>query len=250
MKLLVIVLCLLSERFLIHAISLQRFSWFNEYAQSISNKAQASPYFTNPWALLAAYVLPILITVSFFYMLFHSIFFGLSGFILSLGIFYYCLGPQNPFYPVSFENMPETGTESIGRYFIEVNSQLFTVVFWYILAGPLAVLLYRLITLCKAQPAVAIQATNISEVLEWIPARITSIMYLLVGNFQRGFREFIQYVLAGPNLNGKLLNECGLQAVQVSESDDVPMPVAETLVEHATIVFLVFIALFTLVSWL
>lgn len=59
-----------------------------------------------------------------------------------------------------------------------------------------------------------------------------------------------------------MLSECGLLAVQSKELyspqlesttnsvDEIPMPIAETLVEHATIMLLVFIALFTLAAWL
>jgi AmpE protein len=248
MKLLVIVLCLLSERFLIHSISLQRFSWFKDYAQVITRKTEINPYFSNPWLILVALILPIFLGVSILYLVFNGVFFGFLGFLLSVLIFYYCLGPQNPFYPITTDDASEQ--VNIGNYFIEVNSQLFTVIFWFIIAGPLAALAYRILTLCKEQSAVSIQATFVVDILEWIPARLTAIMYLLVGNFQRGFGEFIKYVFSTPNLNDKLLNECGLHAVQITESDSVPMPVAEMLVEHATIVFLVFIALFTLVAWM
>ncbi|KTD75092.1 hypothetical protein [Legionella waltersii] len=248
MKLLVIVLCLLSERFLIHSISLQRFSWFKDYANVITQKTGSNPYFSNSWLILSALVLPIFVSVSFLYLLFNGVFFGFVGFLFSILIFYYCLGPQNPFYPITADELNEQ--ENIGNYFVGVNSQLFTVIFWFIIAGPLAALLYRLLTMCKEQSTVSIQATLAVDVLEWFPARLTALMYLLVGNFQRGFGQFIRYVFSTPNLNDKLLNECGLHAVQVNDSEDVPMPVAEMLVEHAAIVFLVFIALFTLVAWM
>lgn len=75
-------------------------------------------------------------------------------------------------------------------------------------------------------------------------------LFLLVGNFQRGFHLFAQYVLTYPDSNDKILRGCGLQAVRINDTEEVPMAAAENLVEHATIVLLVFIALFTLVAWL
>jgi AmpE protein len=71
-----------------------------------------------------------------------------------------------------------------------------------------------------------------------------------VGNFQSGFKRFIQFILAKPAVNHQMLSECGLLAACHNESDDVPMPIAEKLVEHAIIVLLVFISLFTLAAWL
>ncbi|HFD2405363.1 TPA: hypothetical protein ACF2TB_002727, partial [Legionella pneumophila] len=97
---------------------------------------------------------------------------------------------------------------------------------------------------------ISIQASQIANILEWIPARITALLFLLVGNFQRGFHLFVQHVLTSPDSNDKILSECGLQAVRINDAEEVPMAVAENLVEHATIVLLVFIALFTLVAWL
>jgi AmpE protein len=47
-----------------------------------------------------------------------------------------------------------------------------------------------------------------------------------------------------------MLRGCGLLAVRENEADELSMIKAEALVEHAIIVILVLIALFTLISWL
>ncbi|PWY54892.1 hypothetical protein DGG96_14845 [Legionella qingyii] len=249
MKLLVILLCLLSERFLIHSISYQRFYWFSDYCQKIKNVGDKHSVLNNPWALLALMIVPILLLVSIIYLLLHPIVFGLMGFLLSLVIFFYCLGPQNLFYPI-VQSEVKSNQELVGDYFILVNRQLFSLVFWYIIAGPIGALAYRLITLCRDIHFVGEQANEITDLLEWIPARITVLLFLLVGNFQRGFSLFASYFLAKPDVNSDMLRECGLQAVKTNETEEIPMPVAEGLVEHAIIVMLVFIALFTLITWL
>lgn len=250
MKLLVIVLCLLSERFLIHSLSYERFSWFGNYYLFINKTMGKNSYFSNPWMALTALILPITIAVAVIYLMFHNLVFGLAGFILSCIIFFYCLGPQNAFYPISNTDSNEKHNSYVADYFALVNSQLFAVVFWYIIAGPIAALAYRLLTLSKQFESVGQQATQVSEILEWVPARITALLFLLVGNFQRGFTTFIQYLFTAPDSNDQMLADCGLRAVRIDETDDIPMPHAEALVEHATIVLLVFIALFTLVAWL
>lgn len=246
MKLLVIVLCLLSERFLIHGISYQRFVWFGTYASTILDKINSYKQLENPWVRLAAIVLPLLFIVSLIYLLFHAVLFGFIGLILSLLIFLYCLGPQNVFYPLNIEDTEGSVNEHAGNYFAASNHQLFAAVFWYLVGGPIILLAYRLIALGRQVESISHEANQLANVLEWIPARLTVILFLLVGNFQNGFNHFSQYFLAKPSENDKMLSECGLQAAKTMDSEDVSMPVAERIIEHATIVLLVLVALLIL----
>ena len=248
MKLLVILLCLLSERFLIHSVSYHRFAWFERYYLAIKNLINKNNIPENTALLLAIIVLPIIIA-SLSYIILNSILFGFFGLLFNLAVFYYCLGPKNPFYPV-FDIQTEAPKQIAGRYFAEVNNQLFAVIFWYVVGGPIAALVFRLVSLSRSIDSVALLAKDLTEILEWIPARLTVLLYLLVGNFQLGLKGFITYLLAKPALNNEMLSECGLLAVSSNEYNEVPMPVAETLVEHASTVLLVFIALFTLAALL
>lgn len=248
MKLLVILLCLLSERFLIHSLAYRRFYWFSHYCSRIENLIQQKGII-NPWMQLAAIILPIIIPVACVYFIFQSLFFGLFSFIFCIIIFLYCLGPDNVFYPVIEPSTENAEISFVGAYFAKANRQLFSVLFWFILVGPITTLAYRLITLCCSIGSVSSQANQLANLLEWIPARISALLYLLVGNFQRGFAVYSTMFVSSPELNRQLLSECGLQAVRVSDLDEVPMPLAERLVEHATVVCVVLIALFYLIAY-
>ncbi len=46
-----------------------------------------------------------------------------------------------------------------------------------------------------------------------------------------------------------MLINCGLGAVEVGQEEESLLPQAETLVEHATIILLVLLAVFTMLSW-
>lgn len=186
----------------------------------------------------------------FTFFIFNRILFGFLGFLLSLVIFYYSLGPENPFYPVREDTDSENSEFVVGHYFAKVNGQLFAVVFWYIVFGALGALAYRLISLCRTQDITAQLATRLTDLLDWIPARITVFLYLLVGNFQRGIHFFSQNFLSSPKNNDSFLREGGLLAARAAETEPVQLPYAESLVEHAMIVYLVFLALFTLGAWL
>jgi AmpE protein len=205
-------------------------------------------FFSHPWLALGVIVLPIIFIVSMIYVLIHDVFFGLGGLLFSISIFFYCLGPQNAFYPLAYKKS-NSPTDLVRNYFALINSQIFAVLFWFIVAGPIAALTYRLLSLCKNIDRVSKQATQIVELLEWLPARMAALLFLLVGNFQRGLSTFIHYFFAKPNLNTQMLTECGLQAVRADGSNEFSVPAAEILVEHATIVLLVFVALLTIAAW-
>lgn len=250
MKLLVIMLCLLSERFLVHSISYQRFSWFEYYGTSIIKLLEQKKLTTSSWFVLLALVSPILLLVALIYLLLHNLLFGFVGFILNLFIFLYCLGPNNVFYPLTSEGSSSSATQITSNYLVKANSQLFAVIFWYVLAGPLFALAYRLISLVQGISSTSKEAMELTDILEWIPARLTAVAFLLVGNFQRGLPLLVHLFFASPNLNSQLLSQCGLQALRLNDtSDELPIGLAEQLIANATIVFLVFISFFTLASW-
>ena len=251
MKLLVIVLCLLSERYLTHKVSLNRFSWFGHYCDKLISIFPKSAFFQSPWVLMLAVIVPWFVIVAMAMGLLKTYLLGFIGFLMQLVVFYYCLGPDNVFYPLSAAKKkgPHQALDA-GNYLAAVNNQLFGVIFWYLVFGPLAVLGYRLISLCQKQSKLASLAKRVTELLDWIPARLTVLFYLLVGNFQQGFRCLLQKKFASPSENNTLLSEVGLLAVRAQCDEQLSLPAAQGLVEYALILSLVFVAIFTLVSWL
>ena len=244
MKFLVIILCLLSERFLIHVSSHHRFNWFMDYSNAVASRLSGF----SPWIVLTAIIFPLVFIVWIVLHLFESVFFGLAGFILSLVIFYYCLGPANPFYPIRENPEEELDNEAVGAYLAQANEQLFAVLFWYIVLGPVSIVLYRLLSLCQGQPAGSPIARQLLDIFDYLPARLTALLYLFAGNFQPGFTYFCKSFFALPSNNQKLVRDCGLAAI----GKEVPKTMlnVEQLVEHVTVILLVFLALFTMVSWM
>jgi len=250
MKLLIILLCLLSERYLIHKISQQRFNWFTAYCNKIAHYFPQSNLLTNSTFFLLAVILPPLVITWIILMIADHLLFGFITFLLNLIIFYYCLGPDNPFYPIREEAEADNSESAARTYFAQVNGQLFAVIFWFVITGALGVLCYRLISLCRDQEKTTNLAILITDILDWIPARITVLLYLLVGNFQKGVHFYSQKFLSSPTNNNYFLSEGGLLAARTTENEPVELTYAQNLVEHAVIVYLVFLALFTLIALL
>lgn len=248
MKFIVIVLCLLSERYLVHALSLNRFSWFKDYSDRLLKQTDNTSFLSSAWLKLLTLVLPIVLLTWLVLCLLGNVLFGFIGLFLNVGIFYYCLGPKNPFYPSTDKKGKKQADAA--DYFAEVNGQLFAVIFWYIFTGPLGIIVYRLVSLSQSLKAVAGQARTLTDILDWLPARLTALLYMLVGNFQRGLVHLMSQLLSPPVKNNQLLESCGLASAANKDGEEVPVPMAEQLVEHAVIVLLVFLALFTLIAWM
>lgn len=248
MKLLVIVLCLFSERFLIHSSAHHRFHWFYEYAHAFQKKL--SPYLaiSSPWVMLGFILAPLLLTTEFVLWVASNWIFGLVGFILHVVIFYYCLGPANAFYPARVSKSEDVQEDEIEAYLVKVNRQLFSVIFWYMTFGPFMVLFYRLISLSQNLTVGKQQACWLTNLLEWLPARMTVLLYLLVGNFQAGLQHFSKMMFTSPEENQTLLGTCGTEALNYRDSDRLILPRAESLVEHAVILLLVVFAVVTLAT--
>lgn len=248
MKLLVILLCIASERYLVHAASLHRYQIFSSWFHALTNRLPRAGFFTNPYVVLACVILPALIVASVILAFTDNILYGFIGFLLNVLVFYFCMGPDNSFYPVS---QSEDGREEpVENYFYVVNSQLFAVIFWFIVTGPIGVLCYRLLYVCAEQELTGSAAKKLTDFLDWVTVRMTLLLYLLVGNFQRGFQYFTQVVLSAPENNAELLKKGGILAAQTGEEETISLPHAQNLVEHALVIFLVFLAFFTLVAWL
>lgn len=243
MELLVIVLCLLSERFLVHKRAHHRFHWFIAYGNRVLSFI---PNY-SAWVKVALIILPLLLFVAAVMYSVDHVFFGVLGIVLNIVVFYYCIGPVNPFYPVHSKPVDHLTDEDIGQYLVQANGELFAILFWYLVLGPVGVLAYRLISLSQGLTTIERQAENALNLFDWLPARMTALLFLLVGNFQSGYQHFSQLFFSALGKNRDLLSVCGLAALDNNEKKT--MLHAENLVEHATIVFLVFVAFCTIVAW-
>lgn len=86
---------------------------------------------------------------------------------------------------------------------------VFAPLFWFVLLGPLGVLLYRLSNTLDAMwgyknprfIAFGWTAARMDDLLNWLPARLTSLSYLLLGNIRQAWQAWRQqaHLLESPN---------------------------------------------------
>ncbi|MCC5791121.1 MAG: hypothetical protein JJT82_00725 [Legionellaceae bacterium] len=250
MKLLVILLCLFSERFLVHGLSHVRFRWLGAYTEKMTTMLPDYAVLKKPLSQWIIVLLPLLLALAAVLYLTDAWLWGLVGFVVNLIVFYYCLGPDNAFYPPAAELLA-SGNEPASPYLANVNPQLFAPVFWYLLLGPVFLLFYRLNDLLRHYPAYNPYASITAAGIEWLPARITSLCYALAGHFQKGFSPFREHLWTPIGNNAQILQATGLAAIHPDDPDKaVNLPQAEELVEQALMVYLVLLALLSIAVWL
>lgn len=97
----------------------------------------------------------------------------------------------------------------------------FAVIFFYLIAGPLAALAYRLLVLTSEQatwPEAAGKATRLLHILDWLPVRLLSASFALIGNFITVNRALMHDLLCINEPANSLLSKAGRAAVE-AEND-------------------------------
>ena len=84
MDLLVIVLCLLSERFLVHKVAHHRFHWFMSYTNRITSMLPVS---FPAWVTLALILLPLIFLVMAVLQVLDHLLFGVVALLINIAVF-------------------------------------------------------------------------------------------------------------------------------------------------------------------
>jgi AmpE protein len=167
MKLFIIVVCMVFERYGENFERLRCFHWFYAWTRLV----QASVTTASSPLLLTTVLFPILMVLWFIHYSLGAWFWGGLDLILEGLIFFYCLGPQN-----LFNAQPSSEAFDAELYFEKVNRQWFGVMFWYIVTGIWGAVIYRLLDLATTEPRLEGPAGRLLQYLDWIPARLTALL--------------------------------------------------------------------------
>ncbi|MDH5433420.1 MAG: regulatory signaling modulator protein AmpE [Gammaproteobacteria bacterium] len=143
--------------------------------------------------------------------------------------------------------------------FVESLCRYFGVIFWFIFLGPYGALFYRLTHQyychCKDndKDKHLNLVANLIHWINWLPARVTSFMFLLGGDFVNGFYRVKDYLTDINSSNRQVITETGVAAMgidigrsseSVSENQN-----ALALIERTIIIYLVVSAVLTFIMW-
>lgn len=291
MTLTIILICLVAERFLLDHSDLRNNHWFLAYNQWIGrhNLPQAIRQGIIGILLL---ILPPLLAIALVQHLFQETLFGLIWLLFSIVILLYCLGPndldtQVNQYIDAVDNEEENEIRAIAKKLIndepptseparsqavaegillKANQNLFSVLFWFLLLGPIGAMAYRITTWLPAMaqsnqdPDFYLNSRQLQTILDWIPARITAFCYAIAGSFEDalyGWRSYHDDRLSefGESNSGILICTGG-GAMRLSTLTDEAHEGAQSysflaksamaLVWRSLVVFLVMVTLITL----
>ncbi|MEL0584500.1 MAG: regulatory signaling modulator protein AmpE [Candidatus Thiodiazotropha sp. (ex. Lucinoma kazani)] len=221
MTLLIILICLIAERFLLEKVHLRNNRWFLRYSEWLQH--QKLPAWLERGVVgIVFLLLPPLLVTGVFQHMFDE---GLLGIGLSTIILLYCLGPEDldtqiSQYTEAVDNGEEANINTVASTIImdeppiseparsqavaegvllQANQNLFAVLFWFIVLGPLGAMIYRLATWLPISVQsnrdidFQLNSKQLTVILDWIPARITAICYAIAGSFEDalyGWRSF------------------------------------------------------------
>ena len=233
MELLVVLLALLFERFH-NPKKLHRFGWFSSYLDHFKKL----PF--DSWLFLLSVLAPLFLALSLLFALTNHRLYGLLDMLLTLCCVLYCFGPENIFSQLtayldarklgssvevavsekiilgySSRTFLEADQAIIRKLLIQLNRNLFSVLFWLMIMGPIFVVTYRLLCLLSAQGHK--KAERLARYVEWLPARCLALFYALCGNFKASFETLRDQVLQGIEVNDTILKICGCSALDTAE---------------------------------
>lgn len=276
MTFIITLIALIIERFF-HWSHLRQWQWFSRYQYflnvRIGNRSR--------YLLLIACVLPPVLLVAVLTRLLSGWLYNIPELLFGLIILIYCIGPNNLWLQIyscinalnkddprealeqvrtafgidtveQSQTFHKTFTRAI---FVAANQRLFAVVFWFALLGPWGAVLYRLVSLCGSNGIFGMSeaALQIQALLDWLPARVFSFLFALVGDFISVFHCWKNAAKKGVSANDEILGECGLAALGCADTDHFPESgVAEkealALLDRVFILVLVVLAVAVLIA--
>lgn len=215
MSLLVIVICLIAERFLLDFQHLRSPHRLERYSQWLVQRHL--PAWTRRGAAnLLLLLLPLgLLTALLQHLLADSLF-GLPSLLFAIAVLMFSLGPvdldtQVNEYIQAMDTDDETQQRLIAREIVnddppnsepafsqavtegillQANQRLFGVLFWFLVLGPLGALLYRFaaqvprLEQANRDMDLLLNAKQLMLILDWLPARLTAICFAIAGSFE------------------------------------------------------------------
>jgi AmpE protein len=276
MKLIIILICLAGLRYIHLGRTVKRYNWFTSYAVAMQKYLQA---IKQPWIITLLILLPLLIITLLIQLgLTHGIFYVIE-FLFAVIAVWYCLWPislseqletsigkQKAANDQSASEMnddeavdPEEGdTRALTEAMLcHANNRTFAVIFWFAVLGPFGAVLYCCIaqlTKISSRPgeglnAIARVAHTLEDLLDWLPARLAALGYVIAGDFSNGFKQWIHHFNGGLSSNQDLLISTGFGAMNINPEatgDEEEARQVLRLIDRSLIVWLVVIAIFTL----
>lgn len=228
MSLLTILFSLAIERYVDAVDQIRRFDWSISFANWVKEKFSNSEFWNDTLGLIAIILLPVFLCAIIYSQLYNAL--GLLGFLFSLAVLVYCLGPKRiqhaarlyidagehedehslktyasdilgPDVPNTPQDMNRQVCEKL---LVSTNENLLGVLFWFVLLGPMGALMFRMAgeLYYNSQQQDEEQKPEYTEfnnstrmlyaILLWLPAQLTTLAFAITGSFIDTLHEWKQ----------------------------------------------------------
>jgi len=240
MSLLLILIAVSVQRFLQFLSQPLRLDWSGFYYGWCERKIE---YVTKGHGLLgfAILVIPMLFVISIIFSVVFHITGGVGYSALGLLLLWYCIDARD----LVKQPYPRLGPVNT---LSKVYRDLFGMLFWFVIFGPVGLALYYLVNhFCEyfqANPGSESKnllnySQKVLAVLDWVPVRLFTFCFALVGHFGAVFKIWMKSIFAGLDSELSLIPHCGQAVVKTTED-------AVNLLNRVLVVWLVVIALVTI----
>ena len=279
MALITIIISLMLDHTFRHWHHLRDLSWFERYTRTLSGFIKTN----NGWLkLIVVLALPIAVLV-LLQIILSNILWGTLLFLFSIPVLFYCLGPDCLINDIeayldarslgdddealhyagllterSASSSPDQQTTDVTRAILSAaNERVFSILFWFVLLGPLGAVLYHLTNnISKQNEDTVLQdaAILIQSGMAWAPARILAIGYALTGHFDAAVRAYRsrphEENMALANYDVLITTGLGALLDQQTTDEISCIRSARSLVTRSILVWIAVLALLTLGGWL
>jgi membrane protein required for beta-lactamase induction len=287
MAFLSIIIALLLERITPQLINYRSFDRLGDFSSWLQDTLKVSQL--GPWLGLVVLLLPLVVAIWFAAGLFENAVFGLFELAFNVVVVFYCLGPRELDSEIdAYIDAVEVGDKeqcsSLARQihdqesasdfagqvaqvckglFSEANSRIYAVVFWFVVLGPVAAVVYRVLEqfyrgahLGQDFAAQRQISRDLLGWIDWIPARISLFAFMISGHFEASLQAYRRGSLASVDTyeqNQDLLQQVGYAAIAAESADSTDLAVvmirrARGLILRSLLVWLLLILVIELIS--
>ncbi len=235
MTILIILLCLGLNAFTPVGRWARQYNWLGHYFTYHQKWLGTTPFGKGVLGLFMALMPAVIVVAILQWMMFYFTW-GIADFIFEALILLYALGVMPQVEKSSVKKakaVPNPTIEEAARGQIVVltsedkhgilwqaQTNIFAVLFWFIVLGPAGAVLYRFSRLLSEQtyvegsPQIRQSAECWISYLDWLPVRLLGICLVLAGRFESAFKVWWGQIGTSPKDNAVYLEACGHAALE------------------------------------
>ncbi|MCK4708216.1 MAG: regulatory signaling modulator protein AmpE [Gammaproteobacteria bacterium] len=246
-----ILIALVLERVAPQLVDLRQNQWLREYSQWMVSVLHIERF--AAWMGLAVLIFPIMVVIWIAAGMFENALFGLFELAFDVAILFFCLGPReldsqvdeyldaievgdsqqrfniaNKFTqePPSMELAAQV-VQVCKAIYVEANKRVFAILFWFIVLGPVAAVVYRVLEQFSKSNYLESSLDSVKQLIklvvgwiDWLPTRLTLFIYMVSGNFEAGLQKYHDGSVVAVDMleqNNELLQNVGFHSIASHE---------------------------------